>query len=437
MENFTNSRASQYLEKAQKIFNENDAQEALGTLAAGFSADVSYKPLYELALRCLQQLGAEDEAEFYENALADFNNPDVFYDLGYFYVDVGHNGLAVPFLERARQLAPNDSQIAVELSLAYIAVFQPQRARDILSGFELNRFWDLLLYHKCSLLCGEPKGIREFVDLAKEDLPDVPFDTARMLQAINELDESLRRLSTLGQPQAVVRDWHFIQYGAAILDYFDERITPEASSVAGGRYVYQAGSNSHIAGILWKLKRYLNELNRCPSFIFGLPDRDSEIIGRAAAEILDLPFFAAGEEDASHPYCLAVAADNRLIGFPTPLETIYDHHILFALNLNWLSSASVTPDVVGLMSQDYILPWKGGAMQIDENGKMKMTPSDDRPAELIAQEIASAEPEQDSGFAETLDFYKSRADLLKGGENGGDRRLLFRVDSPVPGAFFS
>lgn len=431
------SPASKHLQTAQKILDEGDAQEALGALAAGFSADVSYKPLYELAVRCLRQLGAEDEANFYQTALADFENPDAFYILGYFYADSGHS-IAVPFLERSRQLAPNDSKIAYELALAYIATFRHLQARDILSGIELNNFWHKLLYYKCSLLCGETKGIREFVESVKEDLLDVPFDAAQILRAVDELDESERRFSALGrQPQAIVRDWRFIQYGAAVLDYFDERVMPEGMSVAGGRYVYQVGSNSHIAGILRKLKRFLEELNRSPQFVCGLPDRDSEIVGRAAAEILKLPFLSITEEDAFQPHCLVVAADNRFIGLPTPLETIYAKQTLFGLNLDWLSFASVTPDVAGLMSQDYVLPWNGGAMQLDENGEMNTTPADDRPAELIALEIASAEPEQDSGFAATLDFYKSQAALLKGGKTGGDRRLLFRVDSPVPGAFFS
>lgn len=56
-----------------------------------------------------------------------------------------------------------------------------------------------------------------------------------------------------------IRDWHFVQYGAAILHYNEENKT-----IAGGRYTHLQGDNQLVYLVLNKLVVYLQTLNRVP-----------------------------------------------------------------------------------------------------------------------------------------------------------------------------
>jgi hypothetical protein len=119
------------------------------------------------------------------------------------------------------------------------------------------------------------------------------------------------------------------------------------------------------------------------------------------------------------------------------LGEVLENQTLFSLNLHWLSDAYCTPDVVGLMTQTYVMPWAGGHMRVDpDTQEMITTEPDGRPVPEIVQELVSTEAATDPGFAEIMDFYKKVKTYLKGANKGGRRRLPFRTDSPIPGAHF-
>jgi hypothetical protein len=189
--------------------------------------------------------------------------------------------------------------------------------------------------------------------------------------------------------------------------------------------------------ILDKLRRLLTALHCVPDRVISLPDRDSEIIARAAASVLGVSFALAPPVALAQSHTLLVAADNRQIG-DWALVPVLEGQAVFALNLHWLHRGGPTPDIAGVLSQSLILPWSGDQIQVDpETREISHPPADTRPAEIVARDLVAVEPEQDPHFEDTLDFYVERARFLKGGSAGGRARLPFYPDSPVPGTYFS
>ncbi|MHA1138371.1 MAG: hypothetical protein ACTSSE_17965 [Candidatus Thorarchaeota archaeon] len=288
-------------------------------------------------------------------------------------------------------------------------------------------------------MCNETAGVEKFIDTARNEIEQLavkPEEASDILAALNRLEETLHRLGAISNPEPIIQHWHFIQYGSAVLDYFDERTTPDGLSVAGGRWVYKHVSMTEVISIIRKLERFLNELDMHYRVVIGLPDRDSQIIGSAIAQRLDIPFKEANEDILCQQHSLVVTADNRHIVNPA-LGEVLQNQTLFSFNLNWLSEALHTPDVVGLMTQVCALPWSGGNIQMNtETGEKKVEKPDNRPVPQIVQDLVSTEPDMDPKFPEIIDFYKKVAPHLKAAGKSGSRRLPFRTDSPVPGSYF-
>ncbi|MCX7921583.1 MAG: tetratricopeptide repeat protein [Clostridia bacterium] len=437
----SNSPAYEKYKSAEKAFKEGNYQETLRILTFAFEEDHSYRPLYELSVKCLKFLGGRDESVLFEKALSSFNKFEPFYNLGYHFIDVGHTRLAIPFLQRATELSPDNLDSAFELSIALTAQFQPQKARAVLDKVDIgDNFWAWYQFYWCSLLSNKPEGIKEFIYTGKPELKRLvesgETDFQPCLDMILKLEECYKRLNTVPTPQPIIRDWHFIQYGSAILDYFDSRTADDGMNVAGGRYVVSWGTNADISGIISKLNQLLTKLDRQPETVLALPDRDSEIIGRAAAKILVTNFETLTQENAASGKCLIVAGNSTAFNeFPFIAE-IKQGQTVFALNHNWLLNTSITPDIIGVMTQLYNFPWQGGMKANPKTNQMEETQPDERPAEEIASNIAKEQPNTDPSFAETLSFYLERKEYLKGGTKAGTKRLMFSTDSPVPGSYF-
>ncbi len=439
------SPARPYLKAAQKAWAADDPRGALRELVQGLRADAGYKPTYKLAAQSLRALEAEDEARLVEAVLADFHSADPFYALGDYCADDQNFALALPILERAHTLAPQRLDVTLTLAQSYTSRFRPQDAYDVLQRVGLRGdFWATYEFYWAALLCNHHlTEIAEFVEVERANVARVDLEAAlrdSLNYALDKLAYALARLQSF-PPELPPRiwDWHFIQYGAAILDYFDDREAEDALDIAGGRWVALWISSAHVAMLLDKLGQLLTTLEREPQCVITLLDRDSEIIGRAAALVFDLPFELTAAETVAglaHPDSLLVAADHRQLR-DKALMPVLAGQTIFALNLHWLRHGGLTPDIAGVLTQALYLPWNGGTQVDWKTNQIVHTDPDTRPAEVIAQELAATEPRQDAHFDETLAFYRVRAAYLKGGRHGGDLRLPFHCDSPVPGSYFA
>lgn len=429
---FSGSPAKEFLVQAQTAFDNDDPKEALKFLRQGFSADPAHKPLYKMAGDCLKALGSPEESELFQTALENFRDPEPFFKLGVHFNRHNFFELSPPFLQRALKLDQDHLKAALELSVALSSRFRINEAVEVLENMNFtDSFWTVFQMQYLLLLKGETAGIHEFIEAAREQLQAEKKDEfCGPLSYLVVLEEMLGRFEAVGNPGKNIRDWHFIQYGTGILHYFSD---PE-EYVAGGRFVATWSYPQTVRNVLEKLKWYLALGGRKILIVAAAPGRDSEIIGRAAATVLGVPFSTAGH---NRPGTLVVAADNRALNCLDCLEWTKNNQVVFALNLNWLEGQRYVPDVCGWMSQSTYHYWDGGGLTFDSvTQKMKRSEPDTRSAEEIAADIAAYTPETDPDDQETYLFYERHAELMRGGEHDSGYRGHFTPVSPVEGAFF-
>jgi len=437
---YDNSPAKEDLEMAQKAYNENDYEKAIRYLTFGFEKDNVNRLLYELMITCLEDLGEEEEAELFDNVLKNFKNANEFYSLGYYFASNGSYRLAVPFLQRANKLSPQDNDIALELASALTANFRPKEAQEVLQQLEDDgEFWVAYEYLWCSLLLNKRKGIKEFISYAKKKFSEAIVQNEDELDdyytAINKLQECYNRLSILDslkhRPQNPIQQWQFVQYGGAILDYYED------ITVAGGRYVAMKGQYSSVNLILKKLTTMLDSLDRKPHIIIALDDIESIVLSKALAKMLNIQYEVINIENIKLPdSLLVVSCANELCAYDEyDFKAVEDNQTLFAFYVNWLSDCCAAPDVAGLMAQNYFFPWEKEGLDFDSDDEEEIMMSEEELDEIVDR-IMSENVEVGEEFKEILSFYLEIKEHLKGGKQAGHRRLRFGTDSPVKGAYF-
>jgi hypothetical protein len=418
-------------------FNDGEYQNALGSLVWGFKKDVEYKPLYELAIRCLDALGGNEESNLFKIALENMKSFQSFKNLGVHFFQEGHYDLALPFLRKAVQLNSKDSDTVHDLALVLARRFQIEEAISVFEdNNSLDDFWNYWFWCKLRILASRTEGVQEGLNQLIQTLNDQPVQEQIEIprQKVNEVLEILERFNTIGKPNHDIQDWHFIQYGGTILDYFDET----DDFVAGGRYVASWGSNESIKDIIFKLEVHLKNCGVSFDKVYALTDRDSQIIGSAIALHFGktcTPYVATIDTSNS----LIVGANTSDFNDYVELGEIGNNQLTFALNHNWLDPASINPDIIGCMNQTYYFPWHGGGIRIVdmETHKTERTEPDHREPSLIANDINKLSKSQEYND-ERLQFYVKYADFLKGtGSKSNKQRFNFMIESPVPGSYFN
>lgn len=426
----------EHINNAEAALVQGQTQEALRHLIYGFGLDASVPKLYDLASRALMLIGGDHEAGLFRAALDNFEAFDPYFRLGTHFVETRHYDLAIAFLQRALSFNPESLAAAHELALVLPARFRPKDAALALARCDFKGdFWASFQYYYCLLLIGKTEGLSDFIaeiseEYAKqENSPE--WESAK--SAVDYLEEMYIRLSRIGEPQKHIRDWHFIQYGGVILDFFND----SEEYVAGGRYVASWGTYPSIHLNLQRLQRFFEAMEVRPKLIVAMPDRNSRILAMAFGKMQDLEVLVFDGTTLDQERSLVIAAENSAYDGIESTAEIAPGQWLFAYNLDWLSGAMISPDMAASMNQVYTFPWQGGGMAMDpDTGKLTKLEEDSRPEEEIVGELLSKADEEGENFASDLAFYRSQAAYLTGGNTERLRRV-FRVDSPVPGSFFT
>jgi hypothetical protein len=125
------------------------------------------------------------------------------------------------------------------LAIAYARRFQIAKAVQVLNQVNAqNDFWAMYFLTKCRILNKDIEGVEEIIldiEMYLNEQKENEGVTA-FKRKVQELKETLIRYKTIPNPSTHIWDWHFIQYGGAVLDYFDARISMQSEDVT-----WQAG----------------------------------------------------------------------------------------------------------------------------------------------------------------------------------------------------
>jgi hypothetical protein len=313
---------------------------------------------------------------------------------GYACMEHGVGYLAIRPLARALELAPDSGPILSEPVTALEKEGQHARAVTLLEDHEplVELGWQhRFQYVYNALMAGRlDKAAEGFERLAEPE--DPAWAPAR---------EKVRRmLARAGTARGVtaldhrdLRGWHYVLTGgvlAGLSPYgFDAGMT--------GRWGYVVDSARSCAGALARLRLILGAAGALPESVGVLPDRSSRILGAAAAAVLGLPL-AEFDPDTPAARQLVVAYDLNGTDPDTvaALRWRAPGQVLFERATCWTDPPRVTADISGLLAQAVAAPWAGKPRAL-EDGTIGYGPTDDRPAETIAAEIASTAPERDQG----------------------------------------
>ncbi|MCX4759554.1 hypothetical protein OG562_00830 [Streptomyces sp. NBC_01275] len=388
--------------KAWERLDEGDVQGALRQLRAAADAQPA-QSLGEVALVVARAAGASGFDDLQQAAAALAEQPEraqKLYDFGYACVERGVSYLAIPALREALRRAPGSLQALRELVSAYEDEERHREAADVLSAHEAD-FADwpdryLLVFN--AVLAGDLALARRQHAL----LPDPQEDLWR--PARERQNRVLERAASAAEAAPLdasdLRGWQYVLGGAVLGTLspygFDAGMT--------GRYAYlQDSPDTCLQGLL-RLKAVLAAAEVRPRSVSLLPDRDSRILGLAAAEVLDLPAepFAPGREDT---VVLAYDLNETLRAGEGPvilgqLLNRAPGQVLHEHASSWTDTPAVTPDSVTLLHQAATAPW-GEALRQSADGGLERGGADDRPEAEIAADIVAADPTPDAGDGDT------------------------------------
>jgi hypothetical protein len=209
-----------------------------------------------------------------------------------------------------------------------------------------------------------------------------------------------------------------------------------------GRYAWLQDDPALCLRGLLRLRALLEAAEARPRSVSLLPDRDSRILGLAAARVLELPAepFAPDRQDT-----VVVAYDlNALAAHddgPEVLGQLVERvpgQVLHEHASCWTDAPPVAADSVALLHQSVVAPW-GERLRQGADGGVERGPADDRPEAEIAAGIVAADPAADPGDgegpADPDEAFAAFAGAVRGTWLSGARR---RLDSagPVPSSRF-
>lgn len=381
--------------QAWQALDEGDVPGALRQLRHG-TDDL---PLDELALvvaRAAESAGFDDLRVASEALAARAPKAPVLYGFGYACIERGVPHLAIPALREALRQAPDAAGILRELVAAYEREGRHREAVDALVAHESGLLdWPdryLLVFN--AVMAGDLALARRH-DARLPDPREAMWLPARARQrAMLERAAGVAGASPLDTTD--LRGWQYVIGGTVLTTLspygFDAGMT--------GRYAWLQDTHDQCLRGLVRLKAVLDAAGADPTSVSLLPDRDSRILGLAAARLLDLPAqpFAPDREDT-----LVVAYDLTKVADaeqgPEMLDRLHERtpgQILHEHASNWTDPPVVTADSATLLHQSATAPWEG-QLRAGEDGDVGRGAPDGRPEEEIAADILAADATPDEG----------------------------------------
>ncbi|GAA4629274.1 hypothetical protein GCM10023196_049320 [Actinoallomurus vinaceus] len=373
------------LPHAWELYRAGDVQGALRILRRAADA-LPPAELAPLVRELASASGFDDLAQAAAALVADPEGARQLYDFGYACVERGVSALAVPALCRAMVHQPG-RRVLVELAVALEDQGRHAEAVELLQEHDgLTVDWPdryLLVYN--ALFAGRLEQAREvFAGLSDPDESWAPTaDRIRRILA--------RAAAVPPVDRGDLRGWHYTLTGGLLTTLssygFQQGMT--------GRWAYLQDTFDSCRHGLERLRVALTATGRRPSSVALLPDRDSRILGLAAAQVLGVPTqpYRPGTPDV-----LVVAYDldgtdpelRRRLRDRAPGEVLYEHATC------WTNPPAVTADVSTLLVRSVVAPW-AARMRVTQAHEPERLPADERPAAELADAICTAAGGPDAG----------------------------------------
>ncbi|MEU1407611.1 hypothetical protein ABZ471_35635 [Streptomyces sp. NPDC005728] len=424
--------------KAWECLDSGDVPGALRQLRAAGEE----QPLGEVALvvaRAAAAAGFDDLARTAGALAAGPGQPRALFDFGYACVERGVSYLAIPPLRETLRHSPGSRVVLRELVSAYEDEGRHREAVTELTRFDggLEDWPDRYLLVFNAIMAGDLAVARREHALLSDPEDDRWQPTRDRQSRMLARAADAERAGALDP--ADLRGWQYV-IGGTVLG----TLSPYGFEAGmTGRYAWlQDGPQLCLRGLL-RLRTLLAAAEVRPRSVSLLPDRDSRILGLAAAEVLDLPAepFAPGREDtvvvAYDLNGLAAHEDGPEITGQLleriPGQVLHEHASC------WTDAPAVTADSVGLLHQSAVAPWDRQLRQGGDGG-VEQGPSDDRPEAEIAARITGADPAADDGDgegpADPDEAFAAFASAVRGTWLNGERTRLASV-GPVPSSRFA
>ncbi|WP_329458712.1 tetratricopeptide repeat protein [Streptomyces sp. NBC_01497] len=384
-----------------ELLDAGDVPGALRRLRAGAET----LPLAEMALvvrRAAEAAGFDDLGSAAGTLAGAPRSGLALHRFGYACAERGPPWMSVPALREALRLNPDLLAVVRELVAAYERQGRHREATDLLMRYE-DRFQEwpdghLLVVN--ALMAGDLAPARDRAEV----LPD-PVDP-RWAPARERQRRMLARAASVARTSALdatdLRGWQFVLGGTVL-----GTLSPFGFEAGmNGRYAWLQDTYGQCLRGLLRLGALLESAGVAPRSVSLLPDRGSQVLGLAAADVLGLPArpFEPGRQDT-----VVVAYDlNRLTarrGGPELRRRLFRRvpgQVLHEHASSWSDAPAVTADSVGLLHQSVVPPWDG-RLRHGAGGGVRRTPPDDRPAGAVAAGISAADPAPDSGDGEGPD----------------------------------
>lgn len=340
-----------------------------------------------ITARLADAAGFDDLGQAAAALASDPEHPQHQFDFGYTCIERGAEFLALPALRALVEALPHEPAAYRELAAALEAEERHGEAVELLRGREevLEDWPDRYLLAYNAVLSGDVELARSVAEGLSEP------DDEGWRPARNRLRRVLSRAATAALASPLddrdLRGWHFVLTGGLLAHVASSGF----DSGMNGRYAWLQEDYAACRSTLTRMEAALRATGRQPSSVGVLPDRDSEILGLAAAELLGVParpFTEPAPEELVVAYNLA-EIDREL------LKQLYDRtsgQVLYEHAMCWTKPPTASADITGLMHQVIHTPWDSHLRAAPEGGT-EQDPADDRPAQEIAEELARTEPE--------------------------------------------
>ncbi|MBL1104125.1 hypothetical protein JK361_05810 [Streptomyces sp. 5-8] len=400
------------------------------------------QPLGEVArvvARAAGSAGFDDLADASAALAAAPEDPRALYGFGYACVERGVPYLAVPALREALRRSDGALPVLRELVSAYEDEGRHREAATALARHDsrLQDWPDRYLLVFNAVLAGD-LGLARRHHAPLSDPEDARWQPARERQ--NRMLARAADAERAGPLDlADLRGWQYVMGGTVL-----GTLSPYGFDAGmNGRYAWLQDTEGQCLRGLLRLRALLTATGVRPASVSLLPDRDSRILGLAAAEVLGLPAepFAPGRADT-----VVVAYDLDGVaahdGGPELIGELFERtagQVLHAHACCWTDPPAVIPDSVALLHQSVVAPW-GEQLRQGADGGVERGPADDRPEAEIAAGITGADPSGDlgdgTGPADGDAEFTAFATAVGGTWLRGDRARV-RSAGPVPSSRFA